>query len=299
LEALAANPQVPIRLRLLSLAALSAERPPNESEFTLLLAQLTGSASPTERATAVSLLSGISLNSAQLTALAGTLPMVGALEFPTLLGLFGTDRSPSVGTALANAIAGAPAAASVSPDELERLLGRFPAESVLAARERLGELRAQLSERMQRLDHLSAQAGVAGDAARGRLLFEAGTGACTSCHLIGPIGTDFGPNLSTIGRIRQPRDLLESILFPDASLARDFEAHLVQTNDGATRIGLIRDETATSLTLVLPGGGTARLPGDQIKSFQRVPVSLMPAGLESAFDEDQLLSLVAYLHSLK
>jgi putative heme-binding domain-containing protein len=244
------------------------------------------------------MLSSVQLHEEQLLALAACLPSFGPVDFPTLLCVFERSRAATVGSALAAAVASSPAANSVPPSELERVLNRYPSESTRAAQPRLSELRAQTAERTARLAALSSQVTAQGDALRGRALFESGAGACLTCHRIGEQGTDLGPDLSAIGRIRQPRDLLESSLFPNASLARDFEAHLIETNDGGTRMGLVRNETATTISLTLPGGVTTRISRQDIKSVQRAPVSLMPMGLETTLSEQQLLDLVAFLHAL-
>ena len=49
-----------------------------------------------------------------------------------------------------------------------------------------------------------------------RKVFE--SSSCVACHKAGGLGRAMGPDLSRIGQIRQPRDVLESILFPNATI---------------------------------------------------------------------------------
>ena len=56
-----------------------------------------------------------------------------------------------------------------------------------------------------------------GDHRRGQAIFNSTRVSCRNCHTIGYVGGKIGPDLTSIGRIRQPRDLVESILFPSAS----------------------------------------------------------------------------------
>jgi putative heme-binding domain-containing protein len=108
-----------------------------------------------------------------------------------------------------------------------------------------------------------------------------------------------GPDLSHIGNIRGPRDLLESILFPNATLARDFETHVIETGDGQSHTGALKREGADALVLIDLTGAEKAIPHAQIVGRTTLATSLMPAGLEQSFTEQQLLDLVAWLASLK
>ncbi len=120
-----------------------------------------------------------------------------------------------------------------------------------------------------------------------------------ACHKIGDFGRPIGPDLSHIGAIRNERDLLESILFPSQTLARDFEAHILETNDGQTTLGVIKSHTAEGLLMVDVAGQEKNIPHTQIVSDITLPTSLMPMGLDQTLPESELLDLVAYLRSLK
>src|SRR5205823_1244266 len=86
----------------------------------------------------------------------------------------------------------------------------------------LRELASEDDVRRRKLETLPALISSKGRATEGEKNFAAGKGACSSCHRIRNAGNSVGPNLSTIGQIRTERDLLESILFPSATIARDF-----------------------------------------------------------------------------
>jgi putative heme-binding domain-containing protein len=108
-----------------------------------------------------------------------------------------------------------------------------------------------------------------------------------------------GPDLTRIGAIRTERDLLESILFPSATLARDYEAHLFETRDGQTHLGVIRSHTAEGLLIIDVAGQEKNLPHTQIIADTPLPTSLMPMGLDQTLPEADLLHLTAYLRSLQ
>jgi putative heme-binding domain-containing protein len=126
-----------------------------------------------------------------------------------------------------------------------------------------------------------------------------GRGTCIACHQIGDKGRTIGPNLSHIGGIRTERDLLESILFPSNTLARDYEAHIIETSAGETIMGVIRSHTAEGLLVVDVAGQEKNIPQTQMVSDTTLTTSLMPMGLDTTLPEKDLVDLVAYLRSLK
>jgi putative heme-binding domain-containing protein len=120
------------------------------------------------------------------------------------------------------------------------------------------------------------------------VLFLAVATACSIAHAATPLP-----------QAELPVDLLESIIFPNATIAQDYEAHIVETADGQSSTGMIKSETADALVLLDLGGQEKSIPSAQILGRQMMSTSLMPSGLEQAFTDQQLLDLVAWLGSLK
>src|SRR6185295_13822553 len=88
-----------------------------------------------------------------------------------------------------------------------------------------------------------------GDPARGREVFYSKKVACGGCHSVGQQGGRVGPDLTKIGAIRAPRDLLESILIPSSTFAQGYESYLVLTQDGAVLTGLLARQSADAIVL--------------------------------------------------
>jgi putative heme-binding domain-containing protein len=160
-------------------------------------------------------------------------------------------------------------------------------------------MRAAASERDDRRRRLEtlARATGRGRPAEGRRLYA--DSACAACHKVGELGRAMGPDLSQIGRIRDERDLLESILFPDATIARDYETHVVEMTTGDSHVGMVKSDAPDRLVLIDLGGQEITLPPSQIVGRSVMSASLMPPGLDQAFTEQELLDLIAYLASLK
>ncbi len=299
LEKVAANADLPERRRFLALRALARDAKLSDEGFSLLTHLLSPKSTPAERAEAVALLGEFRLTKPQLLALAKLLPQASAIDFRGILAAFNRTRDGEVGQAIARGISTAPAAANVAPMELRRLINRFPDEARQIAETRITELESGAKQRQLKLEQLASRVAKEGDAVRGSQVFTAGLGACITCHKIGETGFDVGPDLTQIGRIRTARDLLESILFPGASIARDFEAFSVKTRAGQVHTGLVRSESEDALTLVLAGGAETRISRAEVASMTPAPVSFMPLGLENAMTEAQLLDLVAFLDQLE
>jgi putative membrane-bound dehydrogenase-like protein len=144
----------------------------------------------------------------------------------------------------------------------------------------------------------SAMAG--GDLENGRRVFFHPTSTCASCHRVEGRGGNVGPDLSTIGRSASPAKLVQSITDPSRDIAPQFVSYTVEMLDGEAYTGLLHGRGSDgSITLLLAGGSTLRLPGDKIASSHASPVSLMPSGLEDALTTRDFRDLIAFLESLK
>lgn len=130
------------------------------------------------------------------------------------------------------------------------------------------------------------------DCKRGHELF---LQACAACHRIGAEGQDVGPDL--IGQLGMAEEaLLKDILMPNDRIRPGYETTLAQTSDGAAITGILKDDGATSLTLVSPNGVEQVLLRKDVNGVRRLATSLMPSFAEGATPAD-LASLIAWLRS--
>ncbi len=138
-----------------------------------------------------------------------------------------------------------------------------------------------------------------GDAGRGEKLFWSTALHCGSCHKIGERGTEIGPDLSAIGKLRGREDLLESILEPSRRIEPKYAAYIVQTAGGRSLTGLLvrRDENA----VVLRDGQNKEitLAARDVEVLQPSRLSLMPDGQLAGLTAQQAADLLEYLASRK
>ena len=132
-----------------------------------------------------------------------------------------------------------------------------------------------------------------GDAAKGKELF---VSACATCHKVGDLGVEFGPNLQGIGA-HPAAELLVHIVDPNRMVDDEHRTWNFKTKDGAQYSALIGSENATAVKLRLPGGASVELRQADIASRARVETSLMPEGFE-ALGAEGLRNIIAYLRSV-
>ena len=137
-----------------------------------------------------------------------------------------------------------------------------------------------------------------GDVARGQVIFET-TGTCAKCHIVNNKGKDVGPNLSEIGKKLSREAFFESILFPSAGIAHNYEMYSVVLNDGNVVAGLMTSQTDQAVTIRNAEGINRTIPAGEIDEIVKQKVSIMPADLQKLLSEQDLVDVVEYLQTLK
>lgn len=299
LEAAAANETMPVAVRLKALSLSAAKGAAvNDGVFQLLVGQLQPSKPTAIRTEAAKLLASAALNAEQLITLAKLLPQCGPVELPVVIAAFSRSKDAGVGEALVSGLQSARGLNNVKLTDLAKLLRAYPEPVLSAANKLLAELEQQAKEQAGRLAELERSIS-GGDATRGQEVFYSAKAVCSTCHRVQMRGGQVGPDLSQIGRIRTERDLLEAILYPSASLARDFESYTVNTKDGESVSGVIQKETSEAVQLAGSNGQPMVIPRSTITSITPSSISTMPQGLDQAMSPQELKDLVAFLRSLK
>ncbi|MBX7071855.1 MAG: c-type cytochrome [Pirellulales bacterium] len=166
-----------------------------------------------------------------------------------------------------------------------------------AIRERAAKLLAAHTpaDRAKMLEQYRAALTLAGDAARGKQVFAK---SCASCHKLDGQGHELGPNLATMQN-RGPESILTNVIDPNREVNPQYVAYLVVTDEGRTISGMIRGETANSLSLVRAENQSDTVLRSQIETLQATGQSLMPEGLEKDITPQAMADLIAYLMSVK
>jgi putative heme-binding domain-containing protein len=151
----------------------------------------------------------------------------------------------------------------------------------------------------QPLPPLSELLKRSGNVENGKRVFSSATAACATCHKVTGEGTEVGPDLSEIGTKLAKEALYESILDPSAGISFGYEAWQVELKNGDEAYGLIVSETPEEIAIRNNTGLVTRYKKAEIKSRERMKLSIMPAGLQQAMSVNDLVDLIEYLASLR
>jgi len=183
-------------------------------------------------------------------------------------------------------------------DAIKQRLAKYSPAVQANALKLYAEINADYEQQSARLEE-TLHALQAGDYRRGQAIFNSARVSCRNCHTIGYVGGKIGPDLTSIGRIRQPRDLVESILFPSASFVRSYGPVLIRTGDGKIHSGNIKRDAPDEIVLTLAADKEIRLPRGEVEEMLPGKVSVMPAGLDKQLSLQELTDLVEFLKNCK
>lgn len=153
----------------------------------------------------------------------------------------------------------------------------------------------EYSNRRAVVDEWLAKLPAEGDAAKGRVVFEA---VCARCHRVGDLGSRVGPELAGSAH-RSVEDLLSNILDPNMAMNPLFVAYAAETVDGETETGLLATQTADSVVLLQAAGREVVVPRTKLKSLKSTGMSLMPEGLEAGRTPQEMRDLIAYIQQAR
>jgi putative heme-binding domain-containing protein len=168
-------------------------------------------------------------------------------------------------------------------DGIEAIWGKVRATDNAARAELVATTLAQINQ------------GAQGSVARGAAIFDR---VCSQCHVLHGKGFEVGPNIVGNGR-GNLQQLVSNILDPSLVIGEAFQAKTVLTVDGEVVTGLVAAENERYLKLKVQGGKTVEFDKQDVEQIKSSGNSLMPEGVESQMQPQELFDLVAYLCLLK
>jgi putative heme-binding domain-containing protein len=299
LVAVAREASHPHEVRMQALAAVPGRLESVDAAlFAYLLENLDAARPPAHRLAAAGLLGRSRLDRSQLDRLAEAVAAAGPMELGLVLGAFAEADDEGLGRRVTAALGRSRGLGGVRPEQVRAALAKFPktVHDELAAE--LSALETGAAEARAALDSLEKSLKP-GDRERGRRVFEGPKAACLTCHMVGYVGGRVGPDLTRIGAIRSPRDLLEGVFFPHASFVRSYEPVVVVLKDGRTLSGLLREESASVLVVVTAATSEERIERAEVRDIQPSSVSIMPGGLLEQLSAEEVADLMEFLRSLR
>jgi putative heme-binding domain-containing protein len=131
------------------------------------------------------------------------------------------------------------------------------------------------------------------------VVFNGAKAACSSCHRIGYLGGNVGPELTKIGEVRSERDLLEALIYPSVSFVRSYEPTTVVLQDGEEVNGILRRETDSELILVTGPAAEQHVARADVKEVRPGTVSIMPGGFDQALTRQELADLLTFVKTVR
>lgn len=132
---------------------------------------------------------------------------------------------------------------------------------------------------------------IKGDPMRGRAIFEKN---CVTCHRVANIGVNVGPDIGDT-RDKTPAYLLTNILDPNRAVDANFFAYTLVTKQGRIMTGLVKSETASSITIRLPEGKEETVLRGDVEELKSSGQSLMPIGMEKTISVEHMADLINFL----
>ena len=138
-----------------------------------------------------------------------------------------------------------------------------------------------------------------GDAARGETIFFGRSDAsCRRCHKVNGSGGEVGPDLSIVGKEKDRKYLLESLVDPNSKIAKGFETVVIVTIEGRIHSGILKEETNELVRLMSPQGAIITVAKEDIEE-RATGQSGMPVDITKNLSRSDVRDLVEYLSTLK
>jgi putative heme-binding domain-containing protein len=118
---------------------------------------------------------------------------------------------------------------------------------------------------------------------------------CASCHRFGSQGESIGPDLTTVSRRFQKKEILESILHPSQVISDQYASRMVTLRDGRSLTGIVAPQADGSLVVLQSDAQKVRVEKSDVEDVAASKNSAMPEGLLNTLSLEEIASLFAYL----
>jgi len=152
-----------------------------------------------------------------------------------------------------------------------------------------------LTRYVRALNSSESSALVAGDTNAGKRIFF-GSGQCSNCHMANGRGSSLAPDLSSVARRLKLKELEQSLIDPDASIATGYGTVSVKLRDGKTMLrGYARAQGSHDLVLQTQDGHLQLFDELEYQTITPEAHSAMPAFKGTASERQDLLAFLSTL----
>jgi len=133
------------------------------------------------------------------------------------------------------------------------------------------------------------------DIERGRRVFFSNSSLCSSCHVVDGRGGDLGPDLSQVGKSKNRKGLISSILLPSEEMSPEWQGWYIEMKDGTRYDGRQIDVGTYDIKLYTQAEGFIEVDRADVADYGMSTTSLMPEGLHHRLTNQDLMDLLAFL----
>jgi putative membrane-bound dehydrogenase-like protein len=145
---------------------------------------------------------------------------------------------------------------------------------------------------------LDSAQGKAGDVSRGKQMFAKAN--CIKCHQFMKEGQGVGPDLTSVRRRFQRKEIVESIVHPSKVISDQYRSLTVQTTGGLVYTGLpVKEGGEDKLTLILPDATKLEIAKSDVDEATPATISVMPENLLRELSLKDVADLFAFLETSK
>ena len=125
----------------------------------------------------------------------------------------------------------------------------------------------------------------------GKRIFEK---TCASCHQLGDLGNQIGPDISDT-RTKTKSQLLRDIMIPNAAIDSNYIEYQIENHNGKIFSGIIIEENVAAVMIRQANNSVVKINRDDILQFASTGKSLMPVGLEDGLGIQEVADLLSFL----
>jgi len=140
---------------------------------------------------------------------------------------------------------------------------------------------------------LKSPEGMQGSRDRGLEVFD--RAQCVKCHRFGSRGEGVGPDLTTVSRRFQTKEIVESVIHPSQVISDQYASKTVQTERGMQFTGVVGEAGVGAIIVLQSNGEKITIPRNEIAQISPSPKSGMPEGLLNTLSLEEIADLFAYL----
>lgn len=173
-------------------------------------------------------------------------------------------------------------AAKRTSDEVKAALAKY--EAALPS----GDLLAKFAPALQGGNRESGE----------RIFKEHAVAACMRCHKVKGIGGEAGPELTGFAKTHDRQYILESIVNVNAKIAPGYQMVALQLKDGGFKAGLVKEETAETVTIQIPPAPPETVAVSNIAKRDNAPSGMIP-NIADFITRRELRDVIEYVANLK